>query len=61
MERSAQRGNGDIEMNYYPIAFFIISAVYIAPHLAAWTGNLFGIVFMCLGWYALWMEEKRND
>jgi len=38
--------------------FFIMSAVYLAPHMNIWIGIFFGAVLACVGWYALLTEDK---
>lgn len=45
-------------MSYYPAVFFIMSAVYLAPHVGNWAGIAFGVVLACVGWYALLTEDK---
>jgi len=45
-------------MSYYPAVFFIMSAVYLAPHVGNWAGIAFGAVLACVGWYALLTEDK---
>jgi len=42
----------------YPAMFFIMSAVYLAPHMNIWIGIFFGAVLACVGWYALLTEDK---
>lgn len=47
-------------MNHFSVVFFMMGAIYSAPHIEAWLGNLFGFALACLGWYALWTEEKNK-
>ena len=45
-------------MSNYPAMFFIMSAVYLAPHVGNWAGIAFGAVLACVGWYAFFTEAK---
>lgn len=47
-------------MSYYPPMFFIMSAVYLAPHINVWVGIVLGAVLACVGWCALLAEEKNK-
>lgn len=51
---------GGDAVSYYPAMFFIMSAVYLAPHVNTWVGIVFGAVLACVGWYALFTEEKNS-
>ena len=45
-------------MSCYPPMFFIMSAVYLSPHMNVWVGMVFGAVLACVGWYTLLTEKK---
>ena len=39
--------------------FFLAAAIYTAPHLDVWFGNVLGIICAGVGWYVMHMEKNK--
>jgi len=45
--------------DFYAPLFFLLAAIYTAPHFDVWFGNLLGLICAGLGWYALYKERNK--